>query len=112
MDDLEVRGLLDETVVLWMGEFGRTPTVNGRNGRDHYPRVTCAVLGGGGIEGGRVVGETNRTGTGVVKDAVKVSDLFATVFSCMGIDPRRRFRTDFGGTATTTDEGRPIKALL
>ena len=112
MDDLEAKGLLDETVVIWMGEFGRTPTINARNGRDHYPRVTCAVVGGGGIEGGRVVGETNRLGTSIVKDRVTVADLFATVFSRMGIDPKKRFRTDFGGTATTTDKGTPIKGLL
>ncbi|HVE41777.1 MAG TPA: DUF1501 domain-containing protein [Planctomycetota bacterium] len=112
MDDLEARGLLDETVVVWMGEFGRTPSINARNGRDHYPRVTCAVVGGGGIAGGRVVGETDRLGATVMKDPVTVPDLFATLFSCFGLDPKRRFRTEFGGTATLTDGGSPIRALL
>jgi hypothetical protein len=112
MDDLDGRGLLDETLVVWMGEFGRTPGINARNGRDHYPRVTCAVLGGGGIEGGRVVGETDRLGASIVKDPVGVPDLFATLFGCFGLDPKRRFKTEFGGTATLTDGGSPIKALL
>ena len=112
MDDLDARGLLDETVVVWMGEFGRTPGINARNGRDHYPRVSCAVVGGGGIQGGRVIGETDRLGNGIVKDAVSVPDLFATLFACFGVDPKRRFRTEFGGTATLTDGGTPIRALL
>jgi hypothetical protein len=111
VDDLDGKGLLDETVVLWMGEFGRTPAINDRRGRDHYPRVTCAVVGGGGIPGGRVVGETDKLGMAVVKDPVTVPDLFATLFSAFGVDPARRFRTEFGGTATLTDGGRPIRAL-
>jgi uncharacterized protein (DUF1501 family) len=112
MDDLDAKGLLDETVVLWMGEFGRTPTINARNGRDHFPRVTCAVVGGGGLQGGRVVGETDRLGANIVKDPVGVPDLFATLFQSFGVDPKRRFRTEFGGTATLTDNGTPIRALL
>jgi hypothetical protein len=112
MDDLDAKGLLAETVVLWMGEFGRTPSINAQNGRDHFPRVTCAVLGGGGIAGGRVVGETDRSGGAIAKDPVTVPDLFATLFSAFGVDPRRRFRTEFGGTATLTDNGSPIQALL
>jgi hypothetical protein len=112
MDDLAAKGLLDETIVLWMGEFGRTPTINARNGRDHYPRVTCAVLGGGGLQGGRVVGETDRLGANVVKEQVGVPDLFATLVQAFGVDPKRRFRTEFGGTATLTDNGTPIQSLL
>ncbi|MBI3858015.1 MAG: DUF1501 domain-containing protein [Planctomycetes bacterium] len=112
MDDLDARGLLDETVILWMGEFGRTPSINVRNGRDHYPRVSCAVLGGGGLQGGRIVGETDRLGANIVKDQVGVPDLFATLFSAFGVDPKRRFRTEFGGTATLTDGGTPIRSLF
>jgi hypothetical protein len=112
LDDLDAKGLLDETIVLWMGEFGRTPSINVQNGRDHYPRVTCAVVGGGGLQGGRVVGETDRLGATIAKDPVTIPDLFATLFSAFGVDPRRRFRTEFGGTATLTDNGTPIKPLL
>jgi hypothetical protein len=112
LDDLEAKGLLAETLVVWMGEFGRTPEINVQKGRDHYPKVTCAVLGGGGIAGGRVVGETSRGGTEIVRQAVGVPDLFATLFSRLGIDPKRRFRTEFGGTATATDGGTPIQDLL
>ncbi len=112
VDDLEAKGLLAETVVVWMGEFGRTPEINVQRGRDHYPRVTCAVLGGGGLAGGRVVGDTGRAGMEIVRDPATVPDLFATLFWRMGIDPKRRFRTEFGGTATATDGGTPIKDLI
>jgi uncharacterized protein (DUF1501 family) len=58
MDDLQARGLLDGTLIVWMGEFGRTPRINGSAGRDHYPNAWTAVLAGGGIKGGSVVGKT------------------------------------------------------
>jgi uncharacterized protein (DUF1501 family) len=112
VDDLVRLGLWDETLLLWMGEFGRTPVINPRNGRDHYPRATCAVLGGGGIAGGRVYGETDRKGIAAVKERATVADLFATLFDRLGLDPKKRFRTEFGGTATATDGGAPIRALL
>jgi uncharacterized protein (DUF1501 family) len=112
MDELQSEGLLAETVVVWMGEFGRTPTLNAQGGRDHYPQVTCAVIGGGGIAGGRVVGDTGKTGERVEKEPVKVPDLFATLFKAFGMAPDKKFRTDFGGMATATDGGRVIDALI
>lgn len=109
LDDLVASGLLKETVVLWIGEFGRTPTINARSGRDHYPRVTCAAVAGGGLPGGRVLGVTDARGADVKSKPARVADLLATVMNQLGIDPKRRFITEFGGTATLTDEGKPLK---
>src|SRR5262249_51915048 len=88
IDDLEARGLLDQTLVVWMGEFGRTPKINGDNGRDHFPTAWTAVLGGGGIHGGQVVGRTSAGGEIVEQRPVTVPDLLATVCRALGIDPR------------------------
>ena len=112
MDELQAVGLLDETIVLWMGEFGRTPNINPNQGRDHFPRVTPAVIGGGGIAGGRVIGTTNRLGTQIEGNAYQVADLFATLFQSLGIDPAHEFETSFGSPATATDNGTPIQALM
>ena len=71
MEDLKQRGLLDNTVVLWMGEFGRTPRINGNAGRDHFARAWSVVLGGAGIKGGRAIGKTNDDGTGVEAEPIR-----------------------------------------
>src|SRR5262249_52879222 len=75
MSDLKERGLLDSTLIVWMGEFGRTPVINGSNGRDHYPNAWSVVLAGGGIKGGQAVGQTSKDGTTVEKRPVGVPDL-------------------------------------
>jgi len=100
--ELSDRRMLDETLVLWMGEFGRTPTVNGSEGRDHFTRAWSVALSGGGVAGARVVGETDEQGMAIRSRPVSVPDLFATVYSCFGVDPRKEF---------TTQGGRPIKIL-
>lgn len=112
LDDLAASGLLDETVVLWMGEFGRTPNINGQNGRDHFPAVTPVVIGGGSLQTGGVIGSTNRTGTEIVGDSVTVPDLFATVFSALGIEPSRQFTTGFNSPTGATDDGHVIDGVL
>jgi len=86
MDDLKDKGLLDSTVVVWMGEFGRTPKINGSRGRDHWPNSWTTVVGGGGIKGGQVVGQTSKDGMEVTERPVKVEDLLATVAKALGID--------------------------
>ena len=111
MEDLRASGLLDETIVLWLGEFGRTPNINAQRGRDHFPQVTPAVIGGAGIRGGQVVGQTNRTGTEIQGDPRPVADLFATVFSAMGIDPAAQFTTSFESPTPATEYGKPIGEL-
>ncbi len=97
--DLERRDMLDSTLVVWMGEFGRTPRINGNEGRDHFPNAWNVVLAGGGVRPG-VVGATNEDGTKVVSDPVKTEDLFRTIYTIVGIDPDKTF---------STESGRPIK---
>jgi hypothetical protein len=97
--DLRDRGLLDSTLVVWMGEFGRTPQITGRAGRNHYSKAWSTVLFGGGIRGGQVIGRTDGAGARVEERPVSVADFLATVCRTIGIDPRKR---------NLTPEGRPI----
>jgi hypothetical protein len=90
LEDLSERGLLDSTLVVWMGEFGRTPGINPRNGRDHYPGAWSMVLGGGGIKGGQVVGKTGTDGLSVETRPVSAPDLMATACVALGLDPRKQ----------------------
>ncbi len=112
MEDLKSSGLLDETVVVWMGEFGRTPQINAQNGRDHFPDVTPVVIGGGGLSGGRVIGKTNHLGTEIEGPSHRVADLFATLYQAMGIRPDEEFQTDFGSPTTATEDGKLITDLF
>jgi hypothetical protein len=85
--DLEQRGKLKDTVILWMGDFGRTPRINQNAGRDHWSRCWSVVLGGGDIKGGVAYGKTTADGTGIAENEVSVLELFATVYKGLGIDP-------------------------
>jgi hypothetical protein len=87
LEDLDQRGLLSETLVAWTGEFGRTPKINGGGGRDHWGRVYSAVLAGGGVKGGQVVGKSDKQGGSPVDHPVHVSDLFATMYQALGVGP-------------------------
>jgi Protein of unknown function (DUF1501) len=98
--DLKERGLLESTVVLCMGEFGRTPRINGNSGRDHFARAWSVAIGGAAIQGGRAVGKTNADGTGVETDPYSSEDLMATVCQALGISLQ---------TTYTTPSGRPMK---
>jgi hypothetical protein len=100
VEDLDERRLLENTVVLWMGEFGRTPRINGNAGRDHWARSWSVVAGGGGIAGGKVVGATNEDGTQVTSEPYSSEDLMATVCKAMGISLE---------TVFTATNGRPMK---
>ncbi|HEX7901075.1 MAG TPA: DUF1501 domain-containing protein [Planctomycetota bacterium] len=110
--DLNDKGLLKNTMVLWMGEFGRTPKVNGNSGRDHYPRAWSVALAGGGIQGGRVVGATDKDGVEVKDRPVTVPDLFATVYSAMGVDFKKKNVSPLGRPIALSDNGVPVKELL
>ncbi len=112
MEDLSSSGLLEETMVVWMGEFGRTPNINGQNGRDHFPDVTPVVVGGGGIQGGRVIGQTSADGSSIEGPSYRVADLFATLLHPFGVSPDAEFRTDFDSPTSATDDGKVIKDLL
>lgn len=110
--DLRARDLLRETLVLWMGDFGRSPRINGRDGRDHHPRAWSAVLAGGGVRGGVVHGATDERGAEVVADPVEIPDLFATVARQMGVSPSLTKLTPSGRPLSLTDHGSIIPALL
>jgi uncharacterized protein (DUF1501 family) len=87
LDDLEQRGLLENTLVITLGEFGRTPNINASLGRDHFARAWSTSLSGCGIKGGTVYGKTDEDGQTVADGETKAGDLFATIFSALGIDP-------------------------
>jgi len=100
IDDLKDRGLLDETLIVVMGEFGRTPKLNIRGGRDHWPRVFSAALAGGGVRGGNVVGTSDATGESPAENPVTPADLVCTIYNLLGIDLEHAFQSS---------DGRPIK---
>jgi hypothetical protein len=113
MEDLKTRGLLDSTLVVWMGEFGRTPRINGNNGRDHWPNSWSTVLGGGGIKGGQVYGKTSKDGTGVDEKPVPVTDLLATVITGLGMDITKQNQSNVGRPIRLVEPGAtPIKEVL
>jgi len=112
LDDLQRRGLADSTLVVWMGDFGRTPNINANEGRDHHPGAWTAVLAGAGIRGGIVHGETDPQGAKVVKDAVTVPNLLATIATTLGLDPADMVQSPAGRPINLTDNGIPVKQLL
>lgn len=117
LKDLQQRGLLDSTVVVAMGEFGRTPHLNADEGRDHYPDCWSLILGGGGIQGGRVVGASDEQGAQVAERKVTMGDLFATIYKAMGIDWTKEYVNPGGRPlyiANSIDDvmGRPLHELV
>ena len=113
MKDLNDRGLLESTLIVWMGEFGRTPNINNSKGRDHYPAAWSTVLAGGGLKGGQVIGKTNASGMSVEDRPVAVSDLLATVCKSLGIDPMKQNMSNVGRPIRIADpEANPIDEIL
>jgi hypothetical protein len=113
MDDLKARGLLDRTLIVWMGEFGRTPTINVDKGRDHFPAAWTAVLGGGGIKGGQVIGKTSAGGDAIEQRPVSVPDLLATICVALDIDPRKTNPSNVGRPISLVDKiGKPLKEVV
>jgi hypothetical protein len=110
--ELDERKLLDSTLVMCMGEFGRTPKINENDGRDHHPAAWSAVLAGGGVRGGVVVGATSEDGDKVVTRPTTVPDLMATAATLLGLDPQKEFTTPLGRPITITDNGKPIREIL
>lgn len=111
LTDLEERGLLDETLVCLVSEFGHTPKFNKKGGRDHWGRVFSIALAGGGIRGGIVVGRSDRNAAEPMSEIVRPCDYLATVFHCMGIDPHSMIQ-DPQGRPTPITRGQPIEAVL
>jgi hypothetical protein len=113
VEDLKDRGLLDSTLVIWMGEFGRTPRINNNGGRDHYGQAWSTVLMGGGIPGGQVIGRTDKNGASVEDRPVSAADFMATVCEILGIKHSKINRTTDGKTMRlTAKSAEPIKQLL
>lgn len=111
--DLKERGLLNDTLVVCQGEFGRTPKINGNSGRDHWPASWAAVLAGGGIQSGKVIGKTAKDGMSVDGDAVRTADFIATVVKAIGIDPTKQNMSNVSRPIRIADpSGKSIKELL
>lgn len=109
--DLKDRGLLDSTLIVWMGEFGRTPHINARGaqpGRDHYPRAWSLAMFGGGVRGGQVVGKTDKEGAAVVERPTTAQDFLATVCELLGIDHTRKNETPGGRPIQIVDKPKPF----
>ena len=110
--DLKQRGMLERTVVVWMGEFGRTPKVSARGGRDHYPRAFNVALAGGGIRGGQVIGATSNDGTAIQDRPVTVPDLFSSFCRCLDIDPAHENISPLGRPLKIVDGGEVVEELF
>ena len=110
--DLKDRGMLDNTLVVWMGEFGRTPKVNARTGRDHYPRAFNLAMAGGGIIGGQVYGSTTKDGSTIEDSPVTVQDLFQTVCRSLNVNPDHENLSPLGRPMKIVDGGNPIPGFL
>jgi len=117
IDDLDERGLLDTTLVIAMGEFGRTPAINPNQGRDHWPNCWSLALSGGGIKTGQVVGSSDEKGYNVASRVVSMGDLYATIYKAMGIDWSKEYMSPIGRPVKIANSledrtGEPVQELL
>ncbi|MBL4883182.1 MAG: DUF1501 domain-containing protein [Planctomycetaceae bacterium] len=110
--DLEQRGMLDDTLVIWMGEFGRTAKLNARGGRDHYPRVFNAMLAGGGVKGGQVIGSSTADGAAIKDRPVAVEDLFQSICHSIKVNPNHENISPLGRPMKIVDGGEVIQELF
>ena len=106
------RGMLDETLVVVMGEFGRTPKINSNGGRDHWPNVFSVALAGGGIRGGQVFGSSDALGEYPKDNPVTPSDLAATIYTLLGIDPSHELHTSDGRPVRVAPDGAQVISEL
>jgi uncharacterized protein (DUF1501 family) len=113
LNDLRERGMLDDTLVIAMGEFGRTPWLNDARGRDHYPQAWSLAMAGAGIQGGVVYGATDEDGYEVAEHPVDQRNLFATIFTALGIDPYAEYELPGLPTFHRVEEkAEPVRAIL
>lgn len=110
--DLKQRGMLDDVVLVWMGEFGRTPRINGNTGRDHWAASWSAMIGGGGLKGGQAVGATDQDGIRVVGKSYQPGDIWATVAKALGIPLDTVFTSKRGRPMKIANGGNPIQELI
>jgi hypothetical protein len=112
ISDLKERGRLDRTLIVWMGEFGRTPKINPRTGRDHWPRGFNVAVAGGGVRGGQVIGSSSSDGTNVQDRPVTIPDLFCSVCKSLNVNPRIESISPLGRPLKIVDGGKPIDELF
>jgi Protein of unknown function (DUF1501) len=112
IDDLEARGLLDETLVIVMGEMGRTPRINAKAGRDHWPQCTFSLLTGGGVRRGTVYGTSDEQAAYPVSHLVRPADLVATIYHLLGIDPHMTVNDRLGRPVPIAHGGEPVQGVL
>jgi hypothetical protein len=110
--DLKERGMLPKTLIVWMGEFGRTPKINPNAGRDHFPKVFNVALAGGGVKGGQVIGSSSSDGTEVRDHPVTVPDLLASLCHSLKVDPTKETMTPIGRPIKIVDGGKPVRAIF
>jgi hypothetical protein len=110
--DLKRQGMLERTMVLWMGEFGRTPKINPNAGRDHFPRVFNVAIAGGGVKGGQVIGASTPDGTAVKDRPVQVNDLLVSVCHALKIDPNKENMSPLGRPIKIVDGGKVVNELF
>lgn len=111
LEDLHTRGLLDETLIVWMGEFGRTPWISDFASRDHWPHANSLLFAGAGVPGGLVYGRTDRFAAEVTENPVSPADITATILHALGVDPAETV-TDTAGRQHQLSDGSPVRALL
>jgi len=111
-EDLEQRGLLEDTAIMWMGEFSRTPRINGNTGRDHWARAWSVVVGGAGMNGGLAVGKTNGDGTRVDTEPYTSQDVMASVCKSLGLSLETTFTSRSGRPMKIANSGKVIKELF
>lgn len=113
IDDLAANGMLSDTLVIVMGEFGRTPKINARGGRDHWPRAYSVLLAGAGIKHGLTFGQSDSVGENAAEDPVSPSDLVATLYHLLGIDPKARIETPDGQSMVRVpEEAQIVRSVL
>jgi len=112
LEDLHLRGLLDSTLVVAMGEFGRSPKVNPWAGRDHWPRCYSVFLAGGGVKGGHLYGKSGRDGSDPSEDRVTPQDVVATLYSLLGIPPETELPDQLGRPVRLGGSGQVIQGVM
>jgi hypothetical protein len=112
LDDLHARGLLESTLVIWMGEFGRTPKVNPSAGRDHWAQAMSVCMGGGGVKTGLVIGETNERSEEPKTRPIRVEDVAATIYRALGIDSSKEYLTPQNRPVRINYDGEPVAEIL
>jgi Protein of unknown function (DUF1501) len=112
VEDLEQRELIKDTAIIWMGEFGRTPTINGNTGRDHYARAWSIVVGGAGMKGGQAIGATDEEGRAVVTEPYSAEDLMASVCKSLGISLETTYQSKNGRPMKIANSGKVIRELF